>query len=267
MTHRLRVWCWALVLGSVLAPAARGDELIRNGNFEQGNKEFRTAYKHSPGSVLDALTYDVVTDPSTAHRDAASFGDHTSGKGHMLVVNGGNAADRAVWEQTVEVRPGAEYTFSLWVATWYALSPAELDVHINGKSVGKVTAPEKCGEWKQLKVKWEPGTTRSAKIEIFDLNTDVAGNDFALDDISLQGPPAAPLPPDAAKRIQEFEVEAEAIRKRAEAEIQARRCKLIEDLEALHESYTKAGKGDEAATIRRRIRELKGEREKPKVVD
>jgi hypothetical protein len=172
-----------------------------------------------------------------------------------------------VWAQTVEVRPGAEYTFSLWVATWYALSPAALDVHINGKSVGTITAPDKCGEWKQLKVKWAAGTERTAKIEIFDRNTDVAGNDFALDDISLQGPPAPPLPGDAARRIQEFEVEAEVIRKKAEAEVQARRCKLIEDLEALNETYTRAGKADEAAAIRRRIRELKGEREKPKVVD
>jgi hypothetical protein len=64
---------------------ALGDRPLRNGNFEQGNKEFRTAYKHSPGSVPDALTCDVVKDPNTVYRDAASFGDHTSGKGNMLV--------------------------------------------------------------------------------------------------------------------------------------------------------------------------------------
>jgi hypothetical protein len=39
VTHRLQVWCWALVLGPVLAPGARADELVRNGTFEQGNKE------------------------------------------------------------------------------------------------------------------------------------------------------------------------------------------------------------------------------------
>jgi hypothetical protein len=178
--------------GTVPAPDAGAVELIRNGNFEQGNKEFRTGYRHTPGTVLDALTYDVVTDPNRSHQDAASFGDHTSGKGHMLVVNGGKAPDQEVWAQTVEVKPGVEYTLSLWVATWYALSPAELDVHINGKSVGKVTAPDKCGTWKQLKVKWKAGTARTARIEIFDRNTSVAGNDFALDDISLQGPGAAP---------------------------------------------------------------------------
>jgi hypothetical protein len=266
MIRRLHVWCWALVIAPGFAPALRADELIRNGDFEQGNKEFGTAYKHSPGNVLDVLTYDVVKDPNTAHRDAASFADHTSGKGYMMVVNGGDAADQALWEQTVEVQPGAEYTFSLWVASWYASSPAELDVHINGKSVGKVVAPEKCGEWKQLKVKWDAGKQSSAKIEIFDLNTQFSGNDFALDDISLQGP-SPKLPGDAAKRIKEFEAEAAAIQKKADAEIKARKNKLIEDLQSLQEAYTKDGKRDEAEAVRGRILQLKAELEKVKARD
>jgi WD40 repeat protein len=71
--------------------------------------------------------------------------------------------------------------------------------------------------------------------------------------------PGDELPNDAAKRIKEFEAEVEAIHKKGEAEIQARRNKFIEDLEALKVAYTKAGKLDEAVAIRDRIGELKAE--------
>jgi RNA polymerase sigma-70 factor (ECF subfamily) len=70
------------------------------------------------------------------------------------------------------------------------------------------------------------------------------------------------LPRDAAKRIREFEAEAEAIQKKADAEIQARRDKLIVDLQALVESYTKAGKLAEAEAIRQRLEPLKAVKEK-----
>jgi hypothetical protein len=70
------------------------------------------------------------------------------------------------------------------------------------------------------------------------------------------------LPRDAAKRIREFEAEAEVIQKKADAEIQARRDKLVVDLQALLESYTKAGKLDEAVAIRERLRPLQAVRER-----
>jgi hypothetical protein len=68
--------------------------------------------------------------------------------------------------------------------------------------------------------------------------------------------PGGDLPSDAVKRLKEFDAEAEAIQKKADAEIMARRDKLIADLQTLQESYTKAGKLDEAVTIRDRIRSL-----------
>jgi WD40 repeat protein len=71
--------------------------------------------------------------------------------------------------------------------------------------------------------------------------------------------PGDELPSDAAKRVKEFEGEQEAIQKKADVDIKARRGKLIEDLQALQEGYTKAGKLDEAVAIRERIRQLKAD--------
>jgi hypothetical protein len=181
--------------------APRQDERVRNGDFTQGLKGFRTAYRHSPANVRDALTFCLARSPREAHGDAAAFGDHTSGDGLMMVVNGADAVDRVLWGQTVPVRAGAEYTFSLWLTSWYATAPAELEVRVNGKSLGKVVAPARCGEWKQFRAAWSSGADKQASVEIFDLTRAISGNDFAIDDISLRGPPPAPAaPPHAAAK-------------------------------------------------------------------
>src|SRR5262245_37806914 len=62
---------------------------------------------------------------------------------------------------------------------------------------------------------------------------------------------------DAVKRIKKFEAEDEAIRNKADAEVNARHDKLIADLENLKKEYTKAGDLDAALAIRERIRQLK----------
>jgi hypothetical protein len=165
-------------------------ERLRNGDFEQGHKGFRTQYGYSPGNVRPELAYDILANPQAAHPDAPPFGDHTNGKGKMLLVNGGHAIDQLVWGQTTDVRPDAEYTFSLWVASWTPISPAQLDVRINGKSIGQVAAPQQVGQWTELTMKWNAGDAKAAAIEIYDINQGFAGNDFALDDISLRGPAA-----------------------------------------------------------------------------
>jgi choice-of-anchor C domain-containing protein len=70
------------------------------------------------------------------------------------------------------------------------------------------------------------------------------------------------LPSDAVKRIKQFEAESEAIRKKADAEINARHEKLIADLVNLKKEHTKSGDLDAALAIRERIRQLEeyGER-------
>jgi hypothetical protein len=173
-------------LGSPAPGAA--DELVHNGDFEQGVKGFRTAYRHSPGNIGNALTFAIVRNPREVHHSAASFGDHTSGTGFMIAVNGGNAVDSVLWGQTVAVRPGGEYSFSLWVTSWYPDAPAELEVRINGKPLGRILASSRCGEWKEFRAKWHSGGDKQAAIEIFNFTTQISGNDFAIDDISLRGP-------------------------------------------------------------------------------
>jgi choice-of-anchor C domain-containing protein len=68
--------------------------------------------------------------------------------------------------------------------------------------------------------------------------------------------PGDELPGEATKRIKQFELEAEAIRKKANDDIDARHDKLIADMKQLQEKYSKDGDLDAALAIRERIRQL-----------
>ena len=166
--------------------------LIVNGDFESGNTGFTSEYRFTPGSLDSEVydptvgVYDLPTNPVDSHRAAASFGDHTSGSGRMMAVNGANTSDVVVWSQTVPVAPNTIYEFSAWVTSWFHESPAQLQLLINGSQVGTFTAPSTSGLWQQFAAIWNSGASTSATIEIIDLNTELNGNDFVLDDLSLQ---------------------------------------------------------------------------------
>jgi hypothetical protein len=171
--------------------------VITNGDFEAGNTGFSSDYTFSPGNIWGPGTYDIVTDPSNSHRLASSFGDHTTGSGNMMVVNGSTEAGLTLWFEPVPIDPGAYYTLSFWVASWFPTSPAFLDVLINGVSVGTVSPPggDQVGTWTQFTANWLAGSADSATISIMGLNTEYGGNDFAIDDISFVDPPfPAPEP-------------------------------------------------------------------------
>jgi choice-of-anchor C domain-containing protein len=85
---------------------------------------------------------------------------------------------------------------------------------------------------------------------------------IALGVVIATGAPAGDLPGEAAERIKQFEDEAEAIRKKAKDEIDARHDKLLADLEQLKKKYTKDGDLDAALAIRERIRQLQASAER-----
>jgi hypothetical protein len=173
-------------------PVAQGVNLIVNGDFERGNVGFTTDYQFvnvdtGPGA------YGVLTNPGNFNNEFTSYGDHTSGAGLMMVVDGALVANRVVWSETVQVRPRTDYTFVTWVSTCLAISPAQLDFRFNDQSIGIFDAPGNSGIWESFSTTWNSGANTSVTIQIFDRNLQFSGNDFALDDISLmaRGPAAA----------------------------------------------------------------------------
>lgn len=166
--------------------------LVTNGDFNSGNTGFTTSYVLGTGGTWGALsnpgTYSVTTNPSLAHNNFYSFGDHTTGTGKMLVCNGSDIANTVVWSQTITVTPNTMYNFSAWVASVEnTTAEAQLQFSINGNLIGPVvSAPATGGTWLNFFVNWNSGSSSSAIIKIVDQSTEPSGNDFALDDITFE---------------------------------------------------------------------------------
>jgi hypothetical protein len=160
------------------------ENLIVNGDFELGNQGFGTEYLENPEFI-------ITDNPYNHHVAAVSFGDHTTGTGLMMMVNaaaGEHPDVEVVWSQTVSVVPYAEYEFELWAACWDpgCYSAANLQVQINSLVSESIQLAGSGGIWHQLAFSFNPGDNTSVTIEIVETRRIAAGDDFALDDISLK---------------------------------------------------------------------------------
>ncbi len=189
----------AISASSASPPAATPGpaNLVTNGDFESGNTGFTTGYTY--GDVSGPGAYWIGTNASQApgaNADWYNGGDHTTGTGNMLVVNGANSATTPVWEEVVPVTPNTTYTFSYWGAEvdHDSNSLPHLQLKINGSSVGSnnfpANSPDNGGSWTSFAFTWNSGSSSRADLALFDLNTDTPWNDFALDDISFGAHPA-----------------------------------------------------------------------------
>lgn len=162
--------------------------LILNGDFTQGNTGFQTDYHYFRDHSGNNQSYCIISNPINATvnpSDKGDYGDHTTGDGLMMLVNGSLDSKAVVWSQKIPVMPGQRYDFNLWVSSWFALNPAVIDIRFNGVSVGLVNAPEVLGVWVPFHVEWDSGAADAVTIELLDVAPADIGSDFALDDISL----------------------------------------------------------------------------------
>ncbi|MFZ4680264.1 MAG: hypothetical protein ACOYLP_08865, partial [Flavobacterium sp.] len=166
-------------------------DLITNGNFSNGNIGFDSDYTYyAPNNpTLAQKAYGIVVNPNTWEPGfSATCVDQTSGTGQMMVVDGSstNAGNDLVWGQTMPVNAGQNYTFSFWAQSLNNGSPAVLRVVINGVTVGTLNLTTTPCNWTQFSpFVWNSGASTTAQVQLFDTNTSVSGNDFAIDDITF----------------------------------------------------------------------------------
>ena len=176
------------------APAgSAADPIILNAHFSLGNSGFSSAYGYlaypsgeSPRLLYPEGMFTVGSNPGFVHERWADFGDHTTGDGLMLIVNGNRAADALVWSTAVVVDPDTQYDFTAWAASVYPRSPSGLAFSINGTLLGSpFLLPSDTGTWQQFTAGWYSGNYSTAVLSLINVNTEWNGNDFALDDIAL----------------------------------------------------------------------------------
>lgn len=177
-----------------------GTNVVTNGDFSAATTNSNTrgftssyTYKSSSSScnncccgILSAEgTYTINTNPSSIHTNFSSFGDHTTGSGNMLIVNGSATANVIVWTQDITVQPNTDYVFSAWATSVHPSNPAQLQFSIDGVPLGSTINPTSTtGSWQYFTTTWNSGN-RSGAVPIALVNQNIAtsGNDFAVDDI------------------------------------------------------------------------------------
>jgi len=172
--------------------------LATNGDFSSGNSGFTSDYLYAAVNATSSPgLYGINNNPSAWASNFTNCGDHTSGSGNMMLLDGSilGFAD-IVWAQTIPVVAGRNYVFSFWVQSLNIANPASLETYINGVSLGAaVSAPTTiaCGNWLKITATWNSGASNSAMIQIHNNTTNAVGNDFALDDISFTALPTATI--------------------------------------------------------------------------
>ncbi len=166
--------------------------LVANGDFSAGNTGFTSSYTYSPppSTTLIEGDYSVYTNPFGVHTGFTSMGDHTTGTGNMMIINGG-PTPTDVWCETIPVLPNTDYDFSAWIANCSSVTvPPDVPIlqfKINGVLIGTPTTISSApGVWTNFFQVWNSGVNTVATICIYDQNTTSSGNDFAIDDISFK---------------------------------------------------------------------------------
>ncbi len=166
--------------------------LVSNGDFSLGNTAFFSTYGYTPppSGVLNEGFYSVYTNPNGVHSGFTSFGDHTTGTGNMMILNG-SPSPTSVWCQTIPVTPNTDYDFSAWFANCSASSTGGsapiLQFMVNAVLIGTPTTVTAApGVWTQFSTIWNSGASTTAQICIYDNNTTAGGNDFVIDDITFR---------------------------------------------------------------------------------
>lgn len=177
---------------TVTSSSSSSTNLIFNGNFSSGKIGFQTDYiYYSPNNPTgNQRAYGIVMNANAWESGFSGCTDHTSGTGNMLVVDGSivNGGNDKVWCQTIVVTPNQNYTFKYWIQTVATPNPADIDVVINGNVIGSAFAPSTTCGWIQRLYVWNSGNNTTAQICLYDRELAPGGNDFAIDDISFEGP-------------------------------------------------------------------------------
>ncbi len=156
--------------------------LITNGNFESGNSGFTSNYTYNFVNTTEG-EYFVTPNPSSWNGGFSPCGDHTSGGGNMLLLNGHPVAGTNFWCQTIPTVAGRMYLFEFWHTSVVSSNPGQLSVKINGNTVGATVAGSLCN-WERYEVCFT-ATSGSTQICLNEGSGIRGGNDFAVDDLAL----------------------------------------------------------------------------------
>lgn len=160
------------------------NQLAVNGDFSQGNTGFGSAYTYNPNTIWNEGTYAVGTNPNAVHPNFGTWGDHTTGNGNYMLVNGSTSGAANLWTQNVAFPPNVTVTMRWWTLT-FVTPPGSLRLRVNGTIIGaNAPTPNVAGVWQSTTRTFTSSPSGNNLIALQTVSSALAGNDFGLDDIS-----------------------------------------------------------------------------------
>ena len=184
-------------LSLMLISGACAQNLVTNPGFESGNTGFSTDYTLWTGGGVGHDQYAVLNNPNLVDATWGAFGDHTTGSGLMLLVDGSTTAGKPFWRQTISVSPSTNYHFAVWTLKYEAQPPPILYLTINGVQQGtNYPVPVNPAGWQRYEATWNSGASNVALLELRFQTTHTFGNNLAFDDLYFSTtPPPSIVPP------------------------------------------------------------------------
>lgn len=181
--------------------AASASAQVVNGDFQTGVLSPSTTSYTQDATMLPPATWNLVAF-DTIHPSWVDFADHTTGdseEGWYMIVNGTDGGLGPAWAQLVELLPNTDYVLSAWFASLFPVSPASLQFRVIGDGTEDISAtfqaPTDTAVWGERTFSFNSGGNAFVSLQIWDVNDQFTGNDYAIDDISLA---VVPTPGSAA---------------------------------------------------------------------
>jgi outer membrane protein OmpA-like peptidoglycan-associated protein len=166
--------------------------------FDKGNGGYHIRYD----GISDPGDIQVGTNPALFNKYGfTTYGDHTSGSGNFLMVDGRcKATYIKLWQQTANIKPNTYYYFSIWISSLKdnPEHPGVLTFNVGGQSMcSNIIAPLKSGAipnssgggWVHYEKMWYSDTISGPvmlSIENNNPETCESEVDFGIDDIELK---------------------------------------------------------------------------------
>ena len=168
----------------IVSSFAEGQNLVFNGDFEEGNTGFVTSYIYgNTGSPNHYYIGHDIADMWSWDSPGFPVVDHTSGEGLFLMIDGALQPNTTVWSQTIPVTPHTDYLFSAWLLT---NNRAYFKYEINGVQTGiDYSTPEDEWIWERYSQIWNSGNDTVAELKIINRYSEYGGYDYGIDDITF----------------------------------------------------------------------------------
>ncbi len=178
---------WVAISPCASFNGACNDYYNYNGGTPTGTTLITDAFG-TGANVIPTSTCNI----SSGSCEASTLPDHTSGSGLSLYIDPNDVSGATFWRGSVTVEANSTYEFSVWMMV--IENTPNVDLEINGTSLtsGLMMTRQTSGSggtdvWQKICATWSSGATSgNVDVELTNLVSTCAGNDFRLDDISLR---------------------------------------------------------------------------------